>query len=321
MLLNLPIYLDQSQNILLASVGGGFDVFNSMAMTHTLSCLNKNWHISSYSVDSTFRAGEFVPITEFGPNDTYNPEGILANWINKRPGYGLYGHGYGSEGKLPERPIWKIGKVGPRPLAEAYKKLISKLNIDTIIMMDGGVDSLMIGNETRKGTVTEEYINFAALADNPIKKHLMSFGFGCEVEEEISHYRVLENMASLLANNKFEGTCALNRDLADFANYNCAYQHVVERYPNHKKSHIHPRIIRAIQGEFGYKNIEGETIMKSNKPVFISPLMAVMWWFNGDAVIAQNQLVPMLKNYTTFYEAVELVRMAPNTRDNQPIPY
>ena len=314
MLLNLPIYLKPNSNILIAAVGGGFDVFNAMALTHTLSFLGHNWHISSYSVDATFRAGEFVPVTEFAATDKYNPEGILASWLNRGPG--LYNIPQG-----PTRTIWKIGKVGPIPLAAAYKKLIAKLNIDVIIMVDGGVDSLMVGNELRKGTVTEEYINFSALVDIPIKKYLMSFGFGCEVEEEISHYRVLENMSVLLNESKLCGACALVRDMEDFANYNCAYNYVETHFPKHKKSHIHPRIIRAINGEFGYKTLDENTIMHTKKPVFLSPLMTIMWWFDGDAVIAKNQLVPMMKNCVMFCDSLALVNMASKIRDNQPIPY
>ncbi len=320
-MLNLPNAIVNEyvkpKNVLLASIGGGFDVFNAMAIYFTLGCHKINWHISSYSVDVGFKESEFVPITTFGPNDVYNPEGILAKWINRPPD--LY-RNYGPKNR-PVSPIYKIGKIGPRPLAKAYRKLIDELKIDCIIMMDGGVDSLMIGNEVRKGTCTEEYVNFSALSDINIKKVLMSFGFGCEVEEQISHGRVLENMATLFKDNKVLGACALTRDEADFANYNCAYQYAVEYFPNHKHSHIHPRIIKAIRGEFGYQDFGGNTIMKSNKLVFLSPLMAIMWFFDGDAVIENNQLVPMMKNYDTFYDALALVQSAASVRDHQPIPY
>jgi hypothetical protein len=319
-MLNLPNAIVNEhikpKNVLLAAVGGGFDVFNAMTLDFTLACHGIHRHISSYSVDVGFKESQFVPITGVGEKDVYNPEGILASWLNRGPG--LYDR---RPKPNPPIPIYKIGKVGPRPLREAYKKLIDKLEIDMIIMMDGGVDSLMIGNEVRKGTVAEEYVNFAALSEIDIKKVLMSFGFGCEQEEQISHGRVLENMAKLFEQNKVLGACALTRDEADFANYNCSYQYVVDHFPDHKKSHIHPRIIRSIQGDFGWNEFGEKTIMKSNKPVFLSPLMAIMWFFDGDAVIRNNLLVPAMKDYDTFYDALGLVQSAANVRDHQPIPY
>ncbi len=319
-MLNLPHAIvneyTKPKNVLLAAIGGGFDVFNAMTIMHTLACHNIKWHISSYSVDVKYKEMEFTPVYEFGEKDVYNPEGILASYLNRPPG--LYDFG---QQVRPRVAIHKIGKIGPRPLSKAYKELIEVLNIDTIIMMDGGVDSLTVGNEVRKGTCAEEYVNFAALAEIPIKKVLMSFGFGCEGEEQISHGRILENMAKLFEDNKVLGACALTRDHADFANYNCAINYALTRFPDHKVSHIHPRIIKAIKGEFGFTNFEGDTIMKSNKPVFLSPLMSILWFFDGDAVIANNQLVPMMKNYDTFYDCLGLVQAAAGVRDHQPIPY
>lgn len=49
----------------------------------------------------------------------------------------------------------------------AYEALVKKLNLDTIITVDGGTDSLMTGDECGLGTPTEDMSTICAL--NQIK--------------------------------------------------------------------------------------------------------------------------------------------------------
>ena len=145
-------------------------------------------------------------------------------------------------------------------------------------------------------------------------------GFGCEREEEISHYRVLENMAALTKKGYFLGTCALTPHSNEFQYYKDTYN-IVEKYPEHKRSHIHPRIISAVEGNFGEKLVSQNTIMQNNKTVLISPLMSIMWFFDGDGVIKSNTILSSLKDHSTFLETIVMLRSAPQERDNKPIPY
>jgi hypothetical protein len=66
------------------------------------------------------------------------------------------------------------------PLRANYQRLIEQLEIDTILLIDGGVDSLARGDEAQPGTFIEDTVSMAALVDLPIptKKILACIGFG-----------------------------------------------------------------------------------------------------------------------------------------------
>jgi hypothetical protein len=178
----------------------------------------------------------------------------------------------------------------------------------------------MQGNEVRKGTIAEEFVNYAALMDIPVKKTLCTMGFGCEREEEISHYRALENISALAAKGYFYGTCALTPQSPEYQEYKKAYS-ILEKYPHHKKSHIHPRIMAAVEGKFGEVATKENTLMQDVKSVLISPLMSIMWFFDGDGVIKSNCILPALRNCNSFLEVIMMLRDSPQERDNRVIPY
>lgn len=297
-MLNLPDVFTGRSNILLCGIGGGFDCFCAVPLYEALTKMGHRCFISSYNIQMN---GAYYGDNGNKPNPTteYEPEELL-----RASGY----------------PCILIWKRPPRALEEVYKKIVHDYNIDHIVMMDGGVDSLMQGNEVRKGTIAEEFTNFAALQDIRVKKTLVSIGFGCEREEEISHYRTLENMAALTKKGYFLGTCALTPQMEEFQKYKAAYEKVKD-YLKHKRSHIHPRIIAAIEGQFGEVAVKENTIMQETKSVLISPLMSILWFFDGDGVIKSNVILPALKNCNTFLEVIMMLRDAPQERDNRVIPY
>lgn len=305
-MLNLPNIFEDSKNILLCGIGGGFDCFCAIPLYEALTKMGKTCFISSFNIRN--QASEMGGY--WGDNGTTNIEWV-RDYAEYEPERLLRCSGY------PCILIWKRGAAA---MYEVYKEIVKKHNIDHIVMLDGGVDSLMQGNEVRKGTIVEEFINLAAFKNIPVKKTMMSFGFGCEREEEISHYRTLENMAALAKKGYFIGTCALTPQCEEFQKYKAAYE-LVNTCPKHKKSHIHPRIISAVEGNFGEFAVKENTIMQETKAVFISPLMSIMWFFDGDGLIQSNCILDALLKCRTYLEAIMMLRDAPQERDNRVIPY
>lgn len=299
-MLNLPIDLSGKENILLCGIGGGFDIFVTLPLYYTLTQMGKKCFFHSHQFTNLLpsKVGEDC---FYGKSFDYIPEIHLSRFLKQE--------------------IYINGRVGASQLRESYKEIVKRHNIDHIIMVDGGVDSLMRGDEQNPGTITEEFIAFAALKYIQVPKTLMCMGFGCEKEEKISHYRVLENIAFLIREGAFIGSCSMTKDLQSFKFYRSAYEYV-DGIPNHKKSHIHPRIISAVEGVFDEVAFEGETVMKNSVSVLLSPLMGVMWFFNGDIVIKKNDMVSMLELHKTFLESLMTVQTnRSNRRNHQPIPY
>jgi hypothetical protein len=297
-MLNLPIKV-LGDNILLCGIGGGFDIYGTLPLYHTLTRMGKKCYLHSHQIAPLLPTFVDAEGSYVGP--TFLPEGPLAKYLRQ--------------------PIYIDGRIGPKPLRNSYEKIIKHHNIHEVIMIDCGVDSLMKGDEEYQGTVGEEFIAFAAWKGIPVKKTIVNFGFGCEVEEKISHYRVLENIAELIRDDAFLGSCSLTKHMKSFEFYRDAYDHV-STIPNHKKSHIHPRLIPAVEGSFGLQTLEHETVMSSGVSALLSPLMGIMWFFDGDTIIENNQVVPLLENHINFAESIMTIQQTlRKTRKSQPIPY
>ena len=237
----------------------------------------------------------------------YYPEGYLSQWFKEVRG--------------EEVTVWMFAKVGALPLAQAYSALIKHLGIDAIIAVDGGVDSLMCGDEHGAGTLVEDAISLAAIdhQDVPVKLQAC-VGFGTEVEEGVCHYLALENIAALAREGAFLGTCSLTPQMEAFQLYEAACRYIWDQ-PKHPKSHISTRIIPAVHGEFGNYHMYPDS---QNTGVLISPLMGLYWFFDANAVISRSKIIDELRDTITLHEAfgiVALYKQSSPSRARRGLPY
>jgi len=284
MRLNLPILniLQDCQNILIAGAGGGFDVFIGLPIYFTLREMGKTVHLANYSaIDPKLDTSHL----------TFMLNGLLLK--NEKNNAALP---YFPENALMQQIdascIWVINALGVIPVTRAYTELVNRLNLDAIILVDGGIDSLMRGDEERPGTLLEDAISLAAVHQMNIPiKILACLGFG--TESDISHYRILENIATLAKTGAFWGCCALTSEMEAFQFYEsaCCYVWEQDRQP---PGYIHKQITKAVNGEFG----------SAEQKHFISPLMSLYWFFDLDGVAAQNELIPSLRETHTLDEAL-----------------
>lgn len=316
--LNLPFLdlLANSDRILIAGAGGGFDFLGGVPIYLTLKAMGKTVHLANYS---------FVPL---GLASIAGDSEVLIDdlLIGAKPTV-RFENDYASEHHFAEWykttfdediTVWMFADTGVVKLKQAYATLIDHLGgIDVLILMDGGVDSLMRGDEVGAGTLVEDSITLAAIKDLDIKHKILGcIGFGTEIEEEVSHYDALQNMADFIRAGGFLGCCALTKDMPVFQHYAAAGRHIWAK-PNHYTSHIHTRIIPAVEGEFGDYHMYPD---KRQINLFISPLMTVYWFFNAETVIQHNQLVPLIGETQTKREVLEIVLPVVPTRPIRKLP-
>ncbi|MFN8375522.1 MAG: DUF1152 domain-containing protein [Anaerolineae bacterium] len=320
MQLNLPIFdkLADSQNILIAGAGGGFDIFSGLPIYFTLREMGKTVHLANYSF-TDLRLAAIASEMETLILDLlagakgnvqhplqYLPEPYLVQWFKQVRGEDV--------------TVWMFANTGGHPLALAYEHLIKRLKIDAIILVDGGVDSLMRGDESGSGTLVEDTLSLSAVRnlDVPVKI-LACIGFGTEVEEAVCHYNALENMADLTKAGAFLGACALTPQMPAFQQFESACRYVWDQ-PDHHKSHISTRIIPAVRGEFG--NYDMYNLNRGS--VFVSPLMGLYWFFDAPTVIKHNLLIDTVAETQTKEDAFRLcngfIRRL-NLRPRRSIPY
>src|SRR6266404_7909043 len=137
--MQIPFFsqLEQANTVLLAGAGGGFDIFAGLPLYFWLRGRGKTVHLANLSfTEIGFCEGErpvpsllrVLPDTQ-GPTN-YFPEVHLARWLAE--------HAHAT-------PIYAIERAGARRVLSAYEWLVSTLKPDALILIDGGMDSLMRG--------------------------------------------------------------------------------------------------------------------------------------------------------------------------------
>jgi hypothetical protein len=311
--LNLPILeqLTGAKSILIAGTGGGFDVFCGLPIYFELRRLGKEVHLANFSQSdvSKVRGGLRLTPTLIGvvrtqaSRLTYFPELYLAQWFSAVHGVDV--------------PIWCFAETGVRPLRENYKALIDYLSIDAIVLVDGGVDSLMRGDETEWGSPTMDALTLAAVSKlDSIKTRILAcIGFGAEREVTYSH--VLENIAQLTEEDAFLGSCSLTKRMAAYKFYEDAVLYV-QANPHQKPSIINSSVISAVRGSFGDHHLTSET---HGHKLWISPLMSLFWFFELDLVARRNLLIAAIEETETLADAEYIIQtLAIPKRSHSTIP-
>ena len=294
-------------------VGDGFDVYSGLPIYYTLLKLGKKVHLASYSSTNFETIKQFAEPKELNPqifganakikaSCSHYPEGYLSKWLKKNMGV--------------DKTVWMFKKTGPKTLKPAVEKLIENLEIDAVILVDTGVDSIMAGDEEGSGTMLEDTITLSAFKDipNTIPKILMCSGMGTEVEENVCNLNALLNISILTKLNGFYGSCSLVNYMKSFQFYKSACDYVFSQN-GHSVSNNCTRIISATEGEFG--NIH--TYNTENQPqIMVSPIMSICWFFNADAVIYRNKIIPHIQEIEDFDDCVQ--EAIPRIRYNNIVP-
>src|SRR5262249_27869219 len=161
MQLNLPVLeqLSSCKNLLIAGMGGGFDIFCGLPIYFELRRLGKTVHLGNYSFSFLSGIKDNLNLSEglVGINADldswlpYFPERFLSQWFREKRG--------------EEVTIWAFQKTGVRPLLDSYLALVDHLGIDGVLLIDGGVDSLLHGDEAQTGTLIEDSISLCAVKE------------------------------------------------------------------------------------------------------------------------------------------------------------
>jgi hypothetical protein len=295
--LNLPIsdQLNKCRNILIAGMGGGFDVFCGLPIYFELEQRGKNVHLANFSFtdEILFRGGKALTETLVGVTAEYKgmvpyfPELYLARWFKEK--------------RNSETIIWSFLKTGAQPLLDSYQVLVEHLSIDGILLVDGGVDSLVRGDEPAIGTVIEDATSLFAV--NELKqvptKLLACIGFGAE--RDMAYASILENIAFVTEKNGFLGSCALIPQMDVYKAYEDAVLHV-QSNELQDPSVINSSIVSAVQGHYGDFHLTNKT---RGSRLWISPLMSLYWFFDLSIVAKQNLFLHQLKGTNTFRDAFQ----------------
>ncbi len=294
--LNLPVLsqLSSCKNLLIAGMGGGFDIYCGLPIYFELAKRGQTVHLANFSFSeiaslrggirlSPGLVGVVADQPDFAP---YFPEKHLSKWFKEQ--------------RNSDVTIWSFQKSGVRPLLKNYHILIDHLSIDGILLIDGGVDSLMQGDEIEMGSAVEDATSlFVAneLTEIPIRL-LSTVALGAE--RDISYNQVFENIATLTQSGGFLGACALAPQMESYQAFERAVLFAQEQFLQ-DPSVIGSSLISAVRGEFGNYHLTEKT---KGSRLWISPLMTLYWFFDLPRVAKLNKFLTRLKDTDTFMDGL-----------------
>jgi hypothetical protein len=269
--------LRPARRVLIAGAGGGFDVYAGLPLAVALGAQGKEVHLANLAFSDLNRLdlddwlSPDVATVRPGSagDDAYFPERTLARWL-------------GSRGR--PAVVHAFPRTGVRPLRDAYEYLVAHLAVDAVVLVDGGTDILLRGDEAGLGTPEEDMTSLAAVAAlDGVDRLVVSLGFGIDAFHGVCHAHVLENLAALDRAGGYLGALSIPSDSPEAAAYLDAVADAQRATPA-RPSIVQGQIAAALRGEFGDVRFTTRT---AGSELFVNPLMGV--YFSADlAILAQS---------------------------------
>lgn len=213
-------------------------------------------------------------------------------------------------------------RTGVVTLVKAWTALVEKLRLDAVVLVDGGTDSLMRGDEVGLGTPQEDLASVAAVHSLPLAcKVLTCLGFGVDTFDEVCHAQFLEAVAALQRQGGFLGAFSLLPEMEEARLFVEAVDYAVKEMPG-APSVVSNSIASALESHFGDHH---RTWRTSGNKLFISPLMSMYWSFELDVVARRCLYLKELSRTESYGDLERVVKQFrknyPPLRGWEPIPY
>lgn len=297
--------LSQAKTVLVSGCGGGYDVTSGLPLYFALKAQGKkvllaNLSFTNFRIKASDGKSQYckkcVKVTHDMEDmegkdgrDTYFPEFYLSQWFWE---------------KFKECvPIFTFERnVGVAQLSEAYSKICSDHEVDAIVLVDGGTDSLMFGTEEKLGTPVEDQTSIVAVDSVAgVLKFLVAVGFGVDSFHGVSHGLFLENVATLEKEGGYFGCFSIPNKSMEGMLYLEGYQAIAQ--------HMQPSIVcasitDAMQGHFGNHHSTKRT---GSSKLFINPLMPIYWTFDLQKLVAKIPYAPALRQTSSSIDVGNVI--------------
>jgi|SRR5215471_85174 len=305
--------LKRHRRILIAGAGGGFDVYAGLPLYVALRAAGHEVFLANLTftslgeTDCRYLAPHLAMATpESMGGDRYFPERRLAEWL-RESGY--------------PPAVYAFEKVGVRPLRDAYAYLVRELKVGAVVLVDGGTDILMRGDEAGLGTPEEDMTSLAAVSKlSGVEAFVASIGFGIDTYHGVCHAHVLENIATLERDGGYLGAFSVTAAMPEGRAYVSAVRHA-QNLTTGRSSIVNGSIAAAIEGQFGDVRFTSRT---AGSELFINPLMAIYFGFELPALARRSLYLERLEGTETIVEVsarIEAFRNSVTVRPRRHIPH
>ncbi|GAA4080061.1 DUF1152 domain-containing protein [Streptomyces shaanxiensis] len=295
--------------MLVAGAGGGFDVYAGVPLALALRAAGKEVHLANLSFADLYGLDLDVwvdhDVAAIRPDTAargdYFPERTLAQWLGRQD--------------LPDT-VYAFARTGVRPLRAAYRALLDHLGgVDAIVLVDGGTDILMRGDEHGLGTPEEDMASLAAVAglDEVPVRLVACLGFGVDAHHGVNHSLVLENLAALDREGGYLGAFSLPRDSREAGLYLDAVEHAQRCTASHP-SIVQGSVAAAVRGDFGDVRFTERT---KDSELFVNPLMALYFCVDAPALARRNLYLDRLENTALMRQISSVIAEFRDELDHQ----
>jgi hypothetical protein len=195
-----------------------------------------------------------------------------------------------------------------------YTWLVREHTIDTILLFDGGTDSLMAGDEAGLGDPIEDIVSVAAVneVEEVRRKLLFSVGFGVDRFNGVSDASSLRAIAELTRSDGFLGSTSIERNSDAFKFYESAVDHIHQR--QRFQSAVAGFIISSVRGHYGGDEIPEALSRKltDRDQFFVWPLMSMMFAFDVESVAKRSRIVGWLADAKTQIDSYKAISAGRN---------
>ncbi len=313
-------------NVLIAGIGGGYDVFTGLPIYFRLKKMGKTVHLANFTFTSTDKLQTYPTLTPTCYQVTSTLGSLWqANMIEDPPTWLLkqmnitkeeylkplqrtatYFPEYYLSESLNGETIWTIDDVGGIPsLQDAYTTLVQHLGVECIVLVDGGYDSVMFGDETHLGSPIEDMMSLYVISKLKVdEKYLLCLGFG--VEAEINDNEFLSNVSTLSAAGGFYGLHVLHMNDPEVQAYLIAF---MECQP--ENSIINAQVWAALEGHRGpYVHPYVKERMNESPEIMLnlSVLTCTYFMFDLDTVAGHVKYLDKFKDAASTYDIHQIIK-------------
>lgn len=298
------------KTVMLCGCGGGFDFVHSLVLYPELRRLGKSIIIGSYSFgDPNAITGDTeVVFCESGviakrvtaastPAPYYGPEVHVCSFLDTQYPESAPHFAYAYFARAFTVPL----------LTQFYERLVQTHSVDAIVVVDGGSDSLMAGDEEGLGDPIEDAVSVTTVAGlgNLQAKVLISIGLGTDRFNHVSDAASLRAVAELTRMGGFLGCVALEPTSPGFTFYRGCLEHIYERQGF--RSVLAGSIVSATEGWFGLEIPPQLSERVEQGELYLWPLMAMLWAFDAETVARRSLMSGWIRECETVSECYQAV--------------
>ncbi|MFN8611392.1 MAG: DUF1152 domain-containing protein [Vulcanimicrobiota bacterium] len=316
-MISFPLPWQAHSSTLVAGCGGGFDVICALPLAFNLRARGGVVHLASYSFSELreVEGAEKISSRLFRlhadcqpPSNGYCPELWLCRWWRQHFGEDL--------------SVWCYRRVGTAPLADIFTELTGRLGLEAIVVVDGGVDGLFVGDEHELGTPeTDTASLLAAFAQADLARYCAFCAFGTEgTAYAVRHCDALERMAELIGQGHGLGVSALLPQTQEGQWFSDCLEYVHANLGEQWHSHMAGSILAAMGGRFGEQILSQRC---QQAPIWVSPLTLLYWFFDLPGLARQRPYLQEALRAETVGQLHDLIqdyRHNSSIKENRRIP-